>query len=195
MTKKKAINEKDNTPVASSTVIKKPRKSAVNNENAIKMTQDAYNELVKELDYRQNVLRKEIADEIAAARDLGDLSENHAYTVAMEKKELNENRIMEIEDVIIKAVIADENTSDHFVSVGEQVEIENIENKSKRVVLIVGSEETRSANPLDGKISSDSPIGKAIINAKIGETVDVVLPSKTVQYKILRFVRDNAKAA
>lgn len=173
----------------------KTKKTTVAPENAIKMTQEAYDELVKELDYRQNTLRKQIADEIAAARDLGDLSENHPYTAAMEKKELNENRIMEIEDVTIKAVIAEENTSDHFVNVGEQVEIENVESKQKRTVLIVGSEETRSANPLDGKISSDSPIGKAILNAKIGDVVEVVLPAKTINYKILRFVREAKKAA
>ncbi len=167
----------------------KTKKSTVSIENSIKMTQDAYNELVKELDYRQNVLRKEIANDIAVARDLGDLSENQPYTDAMERKELNENRIMEIEDVIIKAVIAEENTSDHFVSVGEQVEVQNLETSKKQILQIVGSEETRSANPSSGKISSDSPIGKALLNAKIGETVEVVLPNKKVPYKILKFVR------
>ncbi len=173
----------------------KTKKPTIAPENAIKMTQEAYDELVKELDHRQNTLRKQIADEIAAARELGDLSENHPYTAAMEKKELNENRITDIEDVIIKAVIAEENVSDHFVSVGEQVEIENLETNQKKTVLIVGSEETRSANPLDGKISSDSPIGKAIINAKLGDTVEVVLPTKKINYKILRFVREAKKAA
>lgn len=168
----------------------KAKKNVIVDENVIRMTRDAYDELVKELDYKQNVLRKEIADEIAAARDLGDLSENHAYTVAMEKKELNENRILEIEDVILKAVIVEENTSDQYVSVGELVEIESIETKAKRTLQIVGSEETRSASPVDGKISSDSPVGKALINSKIGDIIDVILPNKTVQYKILRFVRD-----
>jgi len=175
--------------VKTDTTATKKVKKSINIENAIKMTQDAYSELVLELDNRQNKLRKEIAGDIAVARDLGDLSENHAYTVAMEKKELNENRISEIEDVIIKAQIVQENISDQFVGVGENVEIQNVETNQKKIVLIVGSEETRSANPSDGKISSDSPIGKALINSKIGEIIDVVLPTKTIQYKILRFVR------
>jgi transcription elongation factor GreA len=158
-------------------------------ENEIRMTQDAYDELVKELDYRQNVLRKEIADEIADARELGDLSENHAYTVAMERKDLNENRISEIEDILQKAEIVEENKSDSLVSVGETVEIQNIETKDKKVLTLVGSEETKSANPMDGKISTDSPVGRALYNAQIGDTVDVILPSKVIKYKILKFVR------
>jgi len=167
-------------------------KKITNDENAIKMTQSAYDELVKELEYRTTTLRKEIADEIAAARDLGDLSENHAYAVAMEKKDLNENRIGELEDILKKAKIVEVNTSDNFVSVGETVEIVNLDSKQSKVVTLVGSEETKSANPMEGKISTDSPIGKAIYNARVGDVVEVVLPSKKVQYKIEKFVKSKA---
>ncbi len=171
----------------------RPRKN--NNENEIKMTQSAYDELVKELDNRQNTLRKEIADEIAVARDLGDLSENHAYQVAMEKKDLNENRISEIEDILKLAKIVEVNKSDDIVSVGETVEISNLETKQSKVITLVGSEETRSANPMEGKISTDSPIGKAVNNARIGEVVEVVLPTRKVSYKIVKFVTKTKKAA
>lgn len=156
------------------------------------MTQQAHDELVKELDYRQNVLRKEIADEIATARELGDLSENHAYTVAMERKDLNENRISEIKEILQRVQIVEENTSDDLVSVGETVEIVNTETNESKTFTLVGSEETKSANPAEGKISTDSPIGKAIYNAKLGDTVDVVLPMRTIQYKIRKFVRKAA---
>lgn len=166
----------------------RPRKNT-NDENLIKMTQSAYDELVAELENKQNVVRKEIAEEIAAARDLGDLSENHAYSVAMERKDLNENRISEIEDILKKSKIVEANTSDNFVSVGETVEIVNIDNKQTKVVTLVGSEETKSANPMEGKISTDSPIGKAIYNAKIGDTVEVVLPGRKVSYKINKLVK------
>lgn len=168
----------------------KTKKAQSQADSVIKMTQESYDELIKELDHRQNTLRKEIADEIAAARDLGDLSENHAYSVAMEKKELNENRITEIEDILVKAVIATESNSDSLVSIGESVEIENVETKQKRVVTLVGSEETKSANPIEGKISTDSPIGKAIYNSSIGDIVDVVMPMKTMQFKIVKFVKN-----
>jgi len=159
-------------------------------ENAeMKLTQDAFDSLQTELNNRITVLRKEIADEIAAARELGDLSENHAYQVAMEKKEMNENRILEIEDILAIAVIAKENRSDNQVSIGEKVEIQNLENKEKRTVVLVGTEETKAANPLEGKISIDSPIGKALYNAKVGDTVEIVLPNRKMQYKILKLVK------
>ena len=89
----------------------KTRKTKNTNESNLKMTQSSYDELVVELENRKEVLRKDIADEISAARELGDLSENHAYTVAMEKKEMNENRILEIEDILAVVEIVNENTS------------------------------------------------------------------------------------
>ncbi len=169
------------------------KKTVQKEENLPTMTQAAFNELTKELDHRRDVQRKDIAEEIAAARALGDLSENHAYTVAMEKKELNENRINELESLLAIVKIVNEHISnDEFVSVGEPVEIQNMISSEKRVVVLVGSEETKSANPSEGKISTDSPIGKAIHNSKIGQVVDVKLPAKVIQYKILKFVKTKA---
>src|SRR5690606_34601375 len=148
--------------------------------------QDSYDELKKELDNRINVVRKDIADEIKAAMELGDLSENHAYTVAMDKKEMNENRILELEDILAIAKIVTSNTSDNIVNIGEPVELQNLETKETRVVILVGTEESKTANPLEGKLSIDSPVGKAIHNAMIGDTVDVVLSKGVVKYKILK---------
>jgi|SRR5690606_9365438 len=167
----------------------KNRKAKTNDQNALQMTQSAYDELVRELEHRKTTLRKEIADEISAARELGDLSENHAYTVAMEKKEMNENRILEIEDILAIVEIVNESVEDDTVNVGDTVEILNVESNEKRIVTLVGSEETKAANPLEGKISVDSPIGKALHNAKIGESVDIVLPMKTTTYKILGYAK------
>jgi len=155
--------------------------------NTITMTQQDYDVLVKELDSRINVLRKEIAEEISKARELGDLSENHAYTVAMEKKEMNENRINELESIIAIVRIAHDTPENNFVNIGDSVEIQNVETNDKKVITIVGSSETKSANPSLGRISTDSPIGKAVYNSKIGDVVSVVLPTATVNYKILKF--------
>ncbi len=167
------------------------RTKKVNNEqeNKIRMTQSAYDELVQERDYRVNELRLEIAKDLATAANEGDLSENHAYSDAMLRKELNENRILELEEVILKAEIAIENTSDNFVSVGEKVEVQNLETKEKRTVVLVGSEDTKAANPSEGKISTDSPIGKAILNSRVGDIVEVKLPSKTVSFKVLKLIK------
>lgn len=157
--------------------------------DVIEITKESYDELVSELDYRQNVLRSQIADEISAARQLGDLSENHAYSVAMEKKELNENRIKDLEIMIKKSkIISESEIKGNVVRMGRTIEIENIQSKRKRIVKIVGSEETQSASPEEGKISIDSPIGMAVNNSKIGDEVEVSLPTGKVMYKILRFV-------
>lgn len=163
-------------------------KKAKNESNVPTITLAAFNELKAELENRENVLRLEIAEEIAAARELGDLSENHAYTDAMEKKELNENRIAELESLLaIAKVVEEEKVQNNFVNVGDSVEIQNLVNNEKRVVTIVGSSDTKAANPAEGKISTDSPIGKAVYNSKIGDTVEVQLPNRVLKYKILKY--------
>jgi transcription elongation factor GreA len=164
----------------------KAKKATQTTENVLTMNQDSFDELKRELDNRINNVRKDIADEIKAAMELGDLSENHAYTVAMDKKEMNENRILELEDILAIAKIVTSNTSDNVVNIGEPVELQNLETKESRVVILVGTEESKTANPLEGKLSIDSPVGKAIHNAMIGDTVDVVLSKGVVKYKILR---------
>lgn len=166
------------------------RQSVASSANdIIIITKESYDELVNELDYRQNVLREQIADEISTARQLGDLSENHAYSVAMEKKELNENRIKDLEIMIKKSkIVSESDTKGNLVRMGRTVEIENQQNKRKRIVKLVGSEETQSAAPEEGKISVDSPIGMAITNSKVGDVVEVALPTGKVPFKIVRFV-------
>lgn len=167
----------------------KSKKQKNTSDSSMKLTQDSYNELVVELENRKEVLRKEIADEISAARELGDLSENHAYAVAMEKKEMNENKILEIEDILAIAEIVEENREDNIISIGDKVEIQNEKTKEKRSVILVGSEDTKAANPLEGKISVDSPIGRAIFGAKLGEVVEVVLPIGSTTFKIVKLLK------
>lgn len=167
----------------------KAKKATQTTDNVLSMNQDSFDELKKELDNRINVVRKDIADEIKAAMELGDLSENHAYTVAMDKKEMNENRILELEDILAVAKIVTSNTSDNVVNIGEPVQLQNLETKETRVVILVGTEESKTANPLEGKLSIDSPVGKAIHNAMIGDTVDVVLSKGVVKYKILKLAK------
>lgn len=157
-------------------------------ENEIlQLTPEAYKELCAELENRINVVRREIAEELNVARELGDLSENHAYQVAMEKREMNENRIVELEGILAIAQVVEDNKSDYIVGLGDTVEIENQETKIRRIVTLVGTEDSMSANSLEGKISTDSPIGHAIFQAKLGDTVEVKLRDGVVKYKILSF--------
>jgi transcription elongation factor GreA len=155
-------------------------------EQIITVTQEAYDEMLAELKELINVKRPEIADRLKDARSLGDLKENYDYTSAMEEKELNESRIAELEDRIKKAQVVKSIKTDNVVQIGERIEILNCESNEKRIVVLVGSEETQAANPLEGKLSIDSPIGKAILNARVGDEVDVKLPGKTVKYKVLK---------
>lgn len=163
-------------------------KKSIKNDNHIEMDQETFDKLKVELEHRREVLRKEIAEEIAQARDLGDLTENYGYTKAMEKKEMNENRISELEDLVINAKVISKNIKDGFVGIGESVEIQNLDTKSKRTVTLVGSEESQSADSVAGKISISSPIGKALYNARIGDVVEVKLEDKVIEYKLLRAV-------
>lgn len=150
------------------------------------ITQEAYDEFKVELKYRTEDLRDEIAKEIAEARELGDLSENYAYSIAMEKKEINENRILELEDMIKNAKVVKNSKNNKVVRVGTTLEIENLDNATRKTVTLVGSEESKSAEPGEGKISSDSPIGSAILNAREGDVVTVKLPTKDIKFKILK---------
>ncbi len=164
-------------------------KKSIKNDNSIEMDQDTFDKLTVELQHRKEVLRKEIAQEIAQARDLGDLSENYGYTKAMEKKEMNENRITELDDMLLNAVVVKKNFSDGLIGIGESVEIQNLTTKSKRTITLVGSEESQSADSTAGKISISSPIGKAVYNSKIGDVVKVDIEGKTTEYKITKAVK------
>ena len=148
------------------------------------MTQGSYDELVKELEFRKSTERENIAKEISAARELGDLSENHAYTVAMEKKDMNENRISDLESLIKNVQIVKTAGSSTLVTIGSKVTVTNLKNKKSRTLILTGSEQTEAADPSEGKVSIDSPIGKGILNAKKGDIVHVELPIGTVEYKI-----------
>lgn len=153
--------------------------------NLIKMTQEAYDELVRELEMRKTEEREKIAQAIADARELGDLSENHSYTIAMEDKDLNESRINDLEDLIKNVeIVTNGDTPTSIVSIANTVTIKNIATGQSRKVHIVGAQETEAADPEAGKISMDSPIGKAIMNKKVGDTVEVSLPAGVTKYKI-----------
>ncbi|GAB4284461.1 MAG: hypothetical protein Kow0081_1660 [Candidatus Dojkabacteria bacterium] len=167
------------------TLHKVARKKA-NQDDLIQMTQASYDEIIAELEHRKNVLRPQIAGEITEARELGDLRENHAYTVAMEKKEQNENRIADLEELIKKVQIVSDSSSNKVVTIGKTVTIRNISSNKERTITLVGSEETEAADPASGKVSVDSPIGKAINKAMLGDKIIVKLPIGEVEYEILK---------
>lgn len=160
-------------------------KTTASEQDVLIVTQAGYDALVQELNHRKDVVRVEIANEISQARDLGDLSENQAYASAMEKKEMNDARIDELDYLISIAQITDASQQDDVVAIGHTVDIQKIGGE-KRTIVLVGKAETGQASPAEGKISIDSPIGRAINMSRVGDIVDVKLPKGDVKYKILK---------
>lgn len=139
----------------------------------------------EELDDLKNVKREEITEIIAQAKELGDLSENAEYQAARNDQAFNEGRILELEAVIKNAVIIEEQEAQAgVVNVGSKIKIKEHSNgePAEKQFHIVGSHE---ADPSAGKISNESPIGKALLGAKKGEVVDIKLPNGTISCEII----------
>ena len=153
----------------------------------ILLTEQGLREREEELSNLKNVRRKEIAQKIKEAREQGDLSENAEYDAAKDEQRDIEARIEEIEQILKNSEVIDEDSLDkETVNFGGTVHIKDIDSKEEYKYMIVGSTE---ADVLNGKISNESPIGKALIGRKAGQTVIVNTPSGTFNYKILDFTR------
>ncbi|MGM0603996.1 MAG: transcription elongation factor GreA [Bacillota bacterium] len=147
------------------------------------LTEEGYEKLEKELEYLEKVKRREVAKRIKIAREFGDISENSEYDDAKNEQAFVEGRIKEIKNMIRNAhVVKDEEVTDKKVNLGTTVVLEDLETDEKVRYTLVGSAES---DPLNYKISNESPIGKAIIGHKIGDKVTVEIPSGEVKYKIV----------
>src|SRR4030042_1330947 len=124
--------------------------------------------------------RNEISERIHEAQDMGDLSENAEYTEAKETQAFNEGRIQELEEVVKNAIIIFKKSACDFVEVGCEITVQN--KVGKRTFIIVGSQE---ADPTQGKISNESPLGRAFLGKKKDDEVMVQTPSGTIHYKII----------
>jgi transcription elongation factor GreA len=142
------------------------------------LTAQGRKELELELDKLKG-RRGDIADKIAEARDYGDLSENAEYDAAREEQGLVETRIAEIEDILMNAQPIAKSRSHDIVGLGAMV---TLENSDKQVTYtVVGPVE---ANPLEGKVSDESPVGKALVGKKTGEKVEIFTPKGKTTYEI-----------
>ena len=150
----------------------------------IKMSAAGLKAMQEELEYLKTVRRKELAEEIKEARSHGDLSENSEYDEAKNTQGLVENRITELEQMIKNAVVIDESElSVDSVSVGTHVSIVMTGETETEEYDIVGRTE---ADPLNGKISDESPVGHALLGKAVGEKTEVLLPTgHTVEYEVL----------
>lgn len=145
-------------------------------------------ELEKELNYLKTTREREIAAMIAEARSYGDLSENSEYDAAKNEQAKLYSRIAEIEDVLSHAVIIeDENETTGRVGLGCTVTVQDLTTNEVTDYRITGSQE---ANPMEHKLSDDSPFGRAIVGRAIGETFTISAPAGTFEMKVLNVTRE-----
>ena len=153
------------------------------------LTYEGLKKLEDELEELKVVRRKEVADKIKEAREQGDLSENAEYDAAKDEQREIEARIEEIEKILKNAeVVVEEDVDVDVINVGCKVKVLDMEYDEEIEFRIVGSTE---ASSLQGKISNESPLGKALLRHKVGETVEVEAPAGAVQYKILEIQKSN----
>ncbi len=147
------------------------------------LTSEGLEKLEKELEYLKTVKRQEVAAEIKVALGYGDLSENSEYDEAKNKQAQMEIRIVEIEAMLKNAKVIDQaEISTDTVSLGCTVTVYDVEFDEELEYSIVGSTE---ADPSNGKISDESPVGTALLGKKVGDVVDAPVPAGTIQLKIV----------
>lgn len=150
------------------------------NKKQFHLTQSGIDELKAELENLIN-LRADLADRIKTAREFGDLSENMEYSAARQDQERNESRIAEVEHILANAQVITAPKGDSKVVLGSTVKLKSDSGKTKQFQ-VVGTVE---ADPLNGKISDEAPIGQALLGKKEGETVEIKTPADVTSYKII----------
>ena len=145
------------------------------------ITAEGLKKLKEELDYLKMTKRQDIAKRIQAAKELGDLSENAEYSEAKEQQALNEVKIAEMEETFKNAETIDNRHSESdIIQIGSTIRAKN--EKAERVFTIVGSSE---ADPVEGKISNESPLAMFFLGHRVGDNVKVETPKGKVEYEIV----------
>lgn len=153
------------------------------NQEVYYVTAEGLELLKQELDKRSNITRKEISDAIGTAKEQGDLSENFEYQDAKERQAKNEARIIQIKDIMARAVVMASGAGGDTIAMGSKfiVKIGELEKE----FMLVGSTES---DPMAGRISHESPLGKAFLGKKPGDSVEIEVPSGTMTYEIVKIV-------
>jgi len=153
-------------------------------EAVIPMTEEGHRMYQEKLERLRTVVRAEVAERIRQAKEFGDISDNAEYESAKSDQAFVEGEIIQLERLLSRAKIIDRNElSTDEVNLGSMVEIQEVNTKRKHTVTIVGTNESDIEK---GKISNESPIGRAILNQKKGEIVDVKTPAGNAKYKIVK---------
>lgn len=151
-------------------------------DKSVLLTAEGLKKLQEKLEYLKGTRRLEVADRLKAAIALGDLSENSEYDDAKNEQAFLEGEIMDLEESIRNCKIIQANADDNTVSLGSQVVLNDVEFNEVETYMLVGSTE---ADPDNGKISNESPVGMAIMGKSVGTTVDVVVGENIIKYEIV----------
>ena len=152
-----------------------------------KLSAERLEELKNELTYLKTVREKEVADQIKEARSFGDLSENSEYDEAKNEQGKLYSRIAEIENILANYVVIEEHKEDHdTVRLGATITVLDVEFQEKETYQVVGSQE---ADPMNGRISEESPFGKALLGKAVGDDVVVEAPAGTIHYQVIDIQR------
>ena len=151
-------------------------------DKSVLLTADGLKKLQEKLDYLKSVKRLEVADRLKAAIALGDLSENSEYDDAKNEQAFLEGEIAELEEKIRHAQIIENSADSNVVSMGSKIVLKDLEFEETDEYQLVGSTE---ADPDEGKISNESPVGAAIIGKTVGEVVEVHVGENIINYEIV----------
>jgi transcription elongation factor GreA len=154
----------------------------------IKMSQAQYDKIKADLDYMETVRTREVAEQLKEARGFGDLSENSEYDEAKSEQGKLYSKIAELHNLLENAEIVEADVVEQgVVGLGSIVTVLDVEFNEEETFQIVGSQES---NPMEGKLSEESPIGRGLLGHKEGETVVVKAPAGEMQFKILAVKHD-----
>jgi len=150
-------------------------------QKKILLTQDGLIKIERELEHLKTVRRPEVADKIKRAREMGGTENNAEYEDAKNEQSFIEGKILTHENTIKNATIIEAAVSPDIVELGDSIVIENQDGKVEQFT-IVGSAE---ANPTEGKISNESPVGRSLLGKKVGDNVKVKIPAGTLDLRII----------
>ena len=152
-----------------------------------RLSAERYEELKEELNYLKTVREKEVAEQIKEARSFGDLSENSEYDEAKYEQGKLYSRIAELDEILSNyTIIEEQERSADVIHVGTTVVVLDLEFDEELTYQVVGSQE---ADPMNGRISEESPFGKALLGRKAGEEIVVEAPEGSIRYKIVKIER------
>ena len=153
-------------------------------EREVVLTEDGYNKLTEEIEHLKDVKRREVAERIKEAREFGDISENSEYDDAKNEQAQLEARILQLEQQLRNARVVDaENVSTEAVSIGARVTLKDLATKKNTEYSVVGSAE---ADPRNHRLSSESPLGKAVLGRQKGERITVSTPRGALEYQVMK---------